>query len=267
MKREYNIFKALFSKELSESFCRLIPVVFLAFALTLWAESAAYGLLHRPSAGPFYAFYLRDWILNAPVVVFLTCAILPAYTFAAERKRGGFETLKRFPTSTPTVVFAKTSAILTLCAATLAFFAVSSFAIDLGLGLPASSTLFRLLFADSGSAPNLFFCAFASFELLCWGAFWGMRIRRGALAITASVASACCVWFLLGALFEPAIRQHLTELPLIAAPLIAVVSGLSNFFHHGFYLESRALFCLVPLYGIYCQCRRQGKATAFNLQS
>ena len=272
MKREYNAFKTLFFKELRESFYRLIPVVFLAFALSLCAASATYGLFHRPSVGPFYEFYFDSWMLNAPVAVFLTCAILPAYAFAAERKRGGFETLKRFPTSTLTVVLAKISAILTFCAATLVFFAVSSFAIDLGLGLPATSTLLSQFLDDSGkpfteSAPHLFFCAFASLELLCWGAFWGMRIRRGALAITASVASACCVWALLGALFEPEIQRRLTEAPLFLTPFIAVGSGLVNLFYHSFYIELRALFCLVPLYGIYRQCRRQGTATAFNLPS
>lgn len=270
MKHKPNAFKILFFKELNKQFWRLFGVAFLGFALPFLAYAFA-GATKGLNAAFAFAEYSKNWTLNAQVAVYLICAILPAYALADERGRGG-DALKRFPVSTQAVVFAKISAVLTFCVAVCLFCVVSSYAIDVCYGLPVSSTLTRL-FVDASGIPRvslvfrrLLPVAFASFELLCWGVFWGARIRRGTLAAIAGFASSCCVWLFLAVLFDWNMRHDLTTSSPIFAPFISVHAGVyGRLFQHDFYTVSRSLFCLVPLYGIYRQCRRNGATTAFSL--
>lgn len=269
MKLPKKAFNTLYSKELRDSLYRSIGVALATLTLGYYYASLCWSL--GKGQGHFLNdYYFPFWAAQAPIYLFLGCAILPACAFAAERKRGGCDVLKRFPTSTLTVVLAKISAILTLSVAACALLFVSSFAFDLRRDLPLSTTLLEQV-VDAEGALNvnalfrLSICLFAAFELLCWSAFWGMRIRRGALATAATVASTCCVWSVLGVLFDQSALQHLTDCPAILTPIFCLVAGLSNFFQYDFYIELRALVCLVPLYGIYRQCRRNGATTAFNL--
>ncbi len=264
-----NAFNALYSQELRASLWRSLYVAVATLTLGYYNASLSWSFYKQ--RGDFLNdYYFPLWTTQAPLYLFLSCAILPAYAFAAERKRGGFDVLSRFPTSTQTVILAKISAVLTLSVAACALLLAACFAFDFYRAAPLSTTLLEQV-VDAEGALNVdalwrfSVCLFASLELLCWSAFWGTRIRRGSLAATAAVAAPCCVWAVLGVLFDPQTLQQATEVPPILAPLVCLVAGLSNFFQYDFYIELRALVCLVPLYGIYRLCRRDGATTAFNL--
>ncbi|MBQ7813937.1 MAG: hypothetical protein IJ387_05520, partial [Thermoguttaceae bacterium] len=118
MNRRKNDFNTLYFKELRESLWRSFYVALATLTLGYYNASLTYSLVGKGRGDSLNDYYFPLWTMQAPIFLLLSCAVLPACAFAAERRRGGFDVLRRFPTSTQTVVFAKISAVSTLSAAT-----------------------------------------------------------------------------------------------------------------------------------------------------
>lgn len=278
MSQLFNGFNALYVRELKNSLVASGIVALLVAAFT-YASLARFGLPHSSPSDVVGETYRAFWLWFAPISIFLSSSILPAYAFFAERKEGGFKVLQRFPVATATVYLAKLSAILTAFAAICVFFVASSFAFDVYYGDALSTTLR----APLANAPFLRHAGlsllFMSIELFCWSAFWAPRVRRSTLAVLATGASAFVGWALTGVVIgitaitlDPELAAKLPHAPVFFAAFFGMIYGFSaasalagvGLFRFGFV----RLACLaIPLYGIYRQCRRAGTATAFNLPS
>lgn len=144
MRNSANGIKTLYFNDLKRAFVPTIVLALFAVAFDVFcAKTTSIGLYDED--------YRSYWIWRVPYFTCLSCAILPAYAFIAERQEGGFDVLKRLPASTATVYWAKLSAILTLIAATRVFFVVSSFAIDVYYDDAASTTLLAQFKGDGAS--------------------------------------------------------------------------------------------------------------------
>ena len=279
MRQLLNGFNALYVKELKNSLVAsgIVALLIAAFA---YASVARFWIPPWPTdnVGETYRAF---WPWLAPIFLFLSSPVLPAYVFAAERKEGGFKVLQRFPVATATVYLAKLSAILTAFAAICAVFVVLSFAFDLYYGDALSTTL-RAPFKDDdrylAQLHIVLSLLFASVELFCWSAFWASRVRS-AFVVLAAGASAFVGWaatgFVVGItalLLKPELAAKLPHTPILFAAFFGMAYGFSagtalagfGLFRFGLV---RLAFLAIPLRGIYRQCRRKGTATAFNAPS
>ena len=278
MNRVNKHFKALFFKELRDSYHYPLAVVGVLLAASLlfndWAgalrSSQHVGVLALADA--LIVHFAGLWGRLAVLSVFIVATLLPAGMFARERQTKEIACLERFPIPLQTVVGAKFSAALVLTTFVAAAFVLIGLSFDLLYGYEPFSALnaFCAQF-EPREIANLRAFSLSPIELLVWGAFWATRIRREAFVVAASFLSTFAVWGLVGyvvicvdaaprgSVLVDSMRQSLSTeyLQYVFCGGVASVES-------AFYATLRFGALLAPLVGTVCVFRKNGVKTMLS---
>lgn len=275
MRRQTDTFKALFFKELRDSYHYPLAVVGVLLVGSLLFINWPYALHSSQYLGvlavadALTTHFAGLWGRLAVFSVFIVAALLPAGTFARERQTKEIACLQRFPVSLQTVLAAKFSAAFVLTILVAVAFVSIGLGFDLLYGFEPFSALnaFCAQF-DPHEIANLRAFVLSPLEIFVWGAFWATRIRRESLIVAASLLSTFAVWGLVGcvalsveesprnlALYDALRQDHMFQ-----SVTVGGVASVESFF----YAALRFSALLFPLVGIIRLFRRDGAKTIFD---
>lgn len=271
MNRKTHAFKALFLKELRETYHYPLAVVGVTLAVGALFNPWHYAF-NASLSKIFKLFellteqYAGYWGRYALFSVFVVATLLPAVMFARERQTKEIACAERFPVSLQTVFLAKFSATLVLTALVAVGFVLIGFCFDLSYGeKPFSSLTAFTCQLDPPEIANSKALALCPIELLIWGAFWSTRIRREALVVAASLVSTFAVWTLVGYVassFDEAPKSMaVADTWRLTRDISVVAIGGVASVESAFYATLRFGALLAPLVGTVCVFRKNGVKT------